>query len=152
MLGCGNSNKKFVTSTEFSHGELKHTYQYRLQKENDNGTSRTILSHVENPVGTVTWTLITYTALDSINFLSLNCPLIHEKNFGQEKIYKYRYDDENGIDEEFDIYLNEEQELIAIKSLAWSQYELFNFDSSYHEYLLNDSTNFFKLNYKFEYL
>lgn len=152
ILGCGNGNKEITTSTEYAHGELKGTYQYRLQKNSDNGITKTILSHTENPVGTVTWTLITYPSFDSINFLNLNCPLIHQISFGQKKIYKYRYDEENGMDEEFDIYLSEENELIATKSLAWDQFELFDIDSSYHDYLLNDSTKFFKLNYKFEYL
>ncbi|HYF69042.1 MAG TPA: hypothetical protein VD884_12950 [Ohtaekwangia sp.] len=95
---------------------------------------------------------------NEIEFMGHKSELVDRKTFDadgeQVEILKYRYDLEDGVDEELDFYLTADGDVLGFRELAWNGYEIFLQDKNLQilKLLTSDTTDFFKYNYRFHYL
>ena len=156
MGSCQEKEPTAVKVEKYNHGELMDTSNVEIIKNIEE--TRISIVFKGDLTDTLYYFMIISDNKNEIEFMGHKSELVDRKTFDadgeQVEILKYRYDLEDGVDEELDFYLTADGDVLGFRELAWNGYEIFLQDKNLQilKLLTSDTTDFFKYNYRFHYL
>jgi len=153
---CQEKEPTAVKVEKYNHGELMDTSNVEIIKNIEE--TRISIVFKGDLTDTLYYFMIISDNKNEIEFMGHKSELVDRKTFDadgeQVEILKYRYDLEDGVDEELDFYLTADGDVLGFRELAWNGYEIFLQDKNLQilKLLTSDTTDFFKYNYRFHYL
>jgi hypothetical protein len=156
LIGCSGKKISTVTVEMYSHFTLKETFEVSMIESEKSKVRSIIFS--SNLVDTIYSFILNKTDLSTIEFCGYTSPLIDKKIYdirdNKVEVLKYRYDEASSYDEELDIYVTSTGDILGLRELAWEGYLMFTRPS--HTEIINalpqDTTRFFKFNFRFMHL